>query len=102
MALQQSIDQARPQNFAATLARTAEALDHLRAAHRDGKLPLLRLPEKRDDAIATISSGFYGDMSNFILWLNMPSGANRPRQFEAYAREELCGNGGCDDTGGAP
>src|SRR5258707_1074397 len=53
MALKQSIDQARPDNFAAVLARTGEALASLRARHADGTLPLLRLPEKRDD-VATI------------------------------------------------
>ena len=53
MALKQSIDHARPDNFAAALARTGEALAWLRARHADGTLPLLRLPEKRDD-IATI------------------------------------------------
>ena len=53
MALKQSIDQARPDNFAAVLARTGEALAWLRARHADGTLPLLRLPEQRDD-IATI------------------------------------------------
>jgi glucose-6-phosphate isomerase len=53
MALKQSIDHARPENFAATLARTGDALARLRARHADGTLPLLRLPEKRDD-IATI------------------------------------------------
>ncbi len=53
MALKQSIDQARPQNFTEVLTRTSEALDHIRARHSDGTLPLLHLPEKRDD-IATI------------------------------------------------
>src|SRR5712671_1512233 len=53
MALKQSIDQARPDNFAAVLACTGEALASLRARHADGTLPLLRLPEKRDD-VATI------------------------------------------------
>ena len=53
MSLQQSIDHARPDNFAEVLARAGEALDFLRARHADGKLPLLHLPEKRDD-IATI------------------------------------------------
>jgi hypothetical protein len=51
-------------------------------------------PDKRDEAVAAISSGFYADMSNFILWLNLRSGANRSKQFEAYAREEMAGNGG--------
>src|SRR5258705_11323750 len=53
MALKQIVDQARPANFADVLARTGEALGKLRAQHADGTLPLLRLPEKRDD-IATI------------------------------------------------
>ena len=49
MALQQSVAYARPSNFAETLARTGAALDGLRKRHADGSLPLLRLPEKRDD-----------------------------------------------------
>jgi glucose-6-phosphate isomerase len=53
MALQQSIQHAQPRNFSETLARTSEALSFIRARHADGALPLLRLPEKRDD-IATI------------------------------------------------
>jgi len=53
MALKQSIDHARPHNFAEVLSRTGEALVYLRARRADGALPLLRLPEKRDD-IATI------------------------------------------------
>lgn len=53
MALQQSIERARPNDFDAVLARTTGALSKLRARHADGSLPLLRLPEKRDD-IATI------------------------------------------------
>jgi glucose-6-phosphate isomerase len=53
MSLRQSIDQARPPRFEERLARAAEALSFLRARHADGALPLLRLPERRDD-IATI------------------------------------------------
>jgi glucose-6-phosphate isomerase len=53
MALQQSIEQAQAPGYAAALARTADALASLRARHADGTLPLLRLPEQRDD-IATI------------------------------------------------
>ncbi len=53
MALKQSIDNARPENFAEVLARTGGALDALRARHADGSLPLLRLPERRDD-VSTI------------------------------------------------
>jgi hypothetical protein len=52
--------------------------------------------KKREEALVTISVGFYADMSNFILWLNLKSGADRPRQFEAYAREEMAGRGGLD------
>jgi glucose-6-phosphate isomerase len=54
MALQQTIDQARPANFAGVLARTGEALAKLHAQHADGTLPLLRLPEKRDDIAAIL------------------------------------------------
>src|SRR4029078_2051152 len=49
MSLNQSIDRARPESFAAALTRTGAALDSLRARHADGSLPLLRPPEKRDD-----------------------------------------------------
>src|SRR5436190_1880065 len=54
MALKQSIDQARPDNFAAVLARTGEALASLRGRHAGGTLPLLRLPENRDDVAAIL------------------------------------------------
>jgi glucose-6-phosphate isomerase len=53
MALTQSIEQAQPGNFAAMLDRTGEALASVRVRHADGSLPLLRLPERRDD-IATV------------------------------------------------
>jgi glucose-6-phosphate isomerase len=49
MPLQQSIDQARAPGFNEALARTGPALDSLRKRHADGSLPLLRLPERRDD-----------------------------------------------------
>jgi glucose-6-phosphate isomerase len=59
MPIVQSIDSARegrigPHGVAETayadaLARCAGALDRLRSRHADGKLPLLRLPEKADD-----------------------------------------------------
>jgi glucose-6-phosphate isomerase len=49
MPLNQSIDHARVPGFAAALARTGEALALLRKHHADGTLPLLRLPEQRDD-----------------------------------------------------
>src|ERR1041385_8135705 len=54
MTLRQSIDQAQPDNFATVLRRTSEALTWLRAHHADGTLPLLRLPEKRDDIAAIL------------------------------------------------
>src|SRR5262245_15471104 len=54
MALKQSIDQAKPANFADMLSRTDGALKWLRERHADGKLPLLRLPEKRDDIAAVL------------------------------------------------
>jgi glucose-6-phosphate isomerase len=59
MPLQQSIEAARARHvcdqgvaddaLGAMLARTRGALDMLRAQHADGSLPLLRLPERRDD-----------------------------------------------------
>lgn len=49
MPLKQNIDKAKPAGFDGVLARTAPALDKLRAQHKDGSLPLLRLPEKQDD-----------------------------------------------------
>jgi glucose-6-phosphate isomerase len=59
MPLHQSIDSARASQvgahgvadnaFATMLATTQGALDSLRAQHADGSLPLLRLPDKRDD-----------------------------------------------------
>jgi glucose-6-phosphate isomerase len=54
MALKQTIDRARPGNFAEVLARTAPALTALRSRHADGTLPLLRLPERRDDIATTL------------------------------------------------
>ena len=62
MPLKQNIDRAKPSNFADVLARTGEALEWLRARHADGKLPLLRLPEKRDDLAAIL--GYAGVLRN--------------------------------------
>src|ERR1700753_1649828 len=63
MALSQSIDDAREERigrhgvtataFADALAHTGKALAAIRARHADGKLPLLRLPEKTDDLAGT-------------------------------------------------
>jgi glucose-6-phosphate isomerase len=62
MALKQSIDNARADRIgpegiseralADALARAGEALASLRKRYADGSLPLLRLPEKRDDLAA--------------------------------------------------
>jgi glucose-6-phosphate isomerase len=62
MALKQSIENARAERigpegvsaatFADALARTNDALTALRKRHADGTLPLLKLPEKRDDIAA--------------------------------------------------
>src|SRR5581483_2228401 len=53
-AIRQSIKDARPAGFNAALDRTAEALASLRQRHADGSLPLLRLPERRDDIAAIL------------------------------------------------
>ena len=67
MPLVQSIDGARAERIGAhgldaksyddALARCAGALDWLKARHADGKLPLLRLPGKRDDIPAIRAAG---------------------------------------------
>jgi len=73
MTFKQSIENARAERigvegvaaaaFNDALARTGEALTNLRRRHADGSLPLLRLPEKRDDigeiksAAARLSGG---------------------------------------------
>jgi glucose-6-phosphate isomerase len=59
LAVLQSIDDAREERigrdgvtaaaYADALARSADALAWIRARHADGKLPLLRLPERTDD-----------------------------------------------------
>jgi glucose-6-phosphate isomerase len=54
MALKQSIEHARAENFADALARTGEALARLRAQHAGGTLPLLRLPARQDDLAAIL------------------------------------------------
>jgi hypothetical protein len=53
-------------------------------------------PGDREAAFGTIQSGFYADMSNFILWLNFPapSGAGLNAQWKEYAKAELRGEGG--------
>jgi glucose-6-phosphate isomerase len=54
----------------AALARTAGALDWLRARHADGALPLLRLPERRDDldAVVTVAKTFRDEASDIVFF----------------------------------
>lgn len=54
----------------AALMRTEGALDWLRARHADGGLPLLRLPEKRDDldAVATAAETFRREASDIVFF----------------------------------
>lgn len=54
MTLQQSIERARPDGFEAVLARTEAVLASLRESHANGSLPLLRLPDQRDDVAAIL------------------------------------------------
>ncbi len=52
------------------LARTSGALDWLRARHADGRLPLLRLPEKRDDIAAILGyAGVLRDGTSDVIFL---------------------------------
>jgi glucose-6-phosphate isomerase len=70
MSLKQTIDQAKPANFAEVLSRTSGALDWLRARHADGQLPLLRLPEKRDDLAAILGyAGVLRDGTSDVVFL---------------------------------
>jgi glucose-6-phosphate isomerase len=70
MAIKQSIDQAKPANFADVLSHTGGALEWLRARHADGKLPLLRLPEKRDDIAAILGyAGVLRDGTTDVIFL---------------------------------
>ncbi len=70
MALKQSIDQAKLANFSDMLARTSGALDWLRARHADGQLPLLRLPERRDDIAAVLGyAGVLRDGTTDVIFL---------------------------------
>src|SRR4051812_50151216 len=77
MALKQSINQARPANFAEVLARTGATLASLRARHADRTLPLLRLPEQRDD-LATILgyATLLRDGTSDVIFLG--TGGSRP------------------------
>ena len=70
MSLQQSIEHARPDGFDQVLARTADALASLRERHANETLPLLRLPERRDDIAAIIGlARLLGDDFTDIVFL---------------------------------
>ncbi len=47
-------------DLAAMLARTADALAWLRERHRDGGLPLLRLPAAKDDVTPVLRAADSG------------------------------------------
>src|SRR5688572_40673 len=79
MPINQSIENARKQRigthgvddaaFKDALARTAPALDWIRARHADGALPLLRLPERHDDlhTIRTAGARLAADASDIVI-----------------------------------
>ena len=79
MPFRQSIDSARQERIGAhgvdaaalneALARTAPALDWIRARHADGALPLLRLPERHDDihAIRTAGARLASNASDIVI-----------------------------------
>lgn len=80
MPLVQSIDSARQERigsngvsqsaFDRVLQRTSEALAWLKARHADGTLPLLRLPEKKDDLAAIAeAAGRLGAGATDIVFL---------------------------------
>lgn len=60
------LDRARYEQF---LARTADALDDLRARHGDGSLPLLRLPGARDDlaALRPVAGAYRAEFDDVVL-----------------------------------
>jgi glucose-6-phosphate isomerase len=57
-------------SFDATLARAGEAISWLRSRHDDGTLPLLRLPEKKDDldSIAGAAKGLRVDATDIVFF----------------------------------
>jgi glucose-6-phosphate isomerase len=79
MPFHQSIDNAREERIGThgvaaaalkdALARSAGALDWIRARHADGTLPLLRLPAKHDDihAIRTAAARLASDASDIVI-----------------------------------
>ena len=79
MPFRQSIDSARAERVGPggveaaalndALARTAGALDWIRARHADGALPLLRLPERHDDIhpIRTAGARLATDATDIVI-----------------------------------
>jgi glucose-6-phosphate isomerase len=68
--LKQSIELASAPGFPELLARTGEALASLRQRHADGTLPLLRLPEKRDDVSPILGyARLLQENTTDVVWL---------------------------------
>src|SRR6187200_2719547 len=68
--LKQSIELAKAPDYTATLARTADALAALRKHHADGTLPLLRLPEKRNDISPILGyARLLNENTTDVVWL---------------------------------
>ena len=68
--LKQSIELASAPDFPATLARTGDALAALRKQHAEGSLPLLRLPEKRDDVSPILGyARLLQENTTDVVWL---------------------------------
>jgi hypothetical protein len=68
--LKQSIELAKAPDYPKTLARTADALTALRKHHADGTLPLLRLPEKRDDVSPILGyARLLQENTTDVVWL---------------------------------
>src|SRR4051812_5204921 len=57
-------------SFDQALGATAGTLDWLRGLHADGSLPLLRLPERRDDldGIATAAERLIADATDVVFF----------------------------------
>ena len=70
MALQQSIRLAPTPGLTDALKRSAAAIEKLRVQHADKSLPLLRLPEKRDDIAAILgTAALLRDNTTDVVWL---------------------------------
>jgi glucose-6-phosphate isomerase len=68
--LNQSIELASAPGFPEVLARTGDALASLRKRHADSTLPLLRLPEKRDDVSPILGyARLLQENTTDVVWL---------------------------------